>query len=54
MTAPGVVVADTRLFDHAPEIDSLRAIAMIAVLAMHAKLLPFGWVGVWMFFAISG
>jgi peptidoglycan/LPS O-acetylase OafA/YrhL len=54
MSGPGPAVADARLFDHAPEIDSLRAIAMIAVLAMHAKLVPFGWVGVWMFFVISG
>jgi peptidoglycan/LPS O-acetylase OafA/YrhL len=36
------------------EIDSLRCFAMTAVVAQHCGLLPFGWLGVWQFFAISG
>jgi peptidoglycan/LPS O-acetylase OafA/YrhL len=35
-------------------IDSLRAVAMLAVIAEHAHLLPFGWAGVWLFYVISG
>lgn len=27
---------------------------MLSVIALHARLLPFGWIGVWLFFAISG
>ena len=35
-------------------IDSLRAIAMTAVVAKHCEILPFGWMGVWLFYVISG
>ncbi|MBC8050842.1 MAG: acyltransferase [Chitinophagales bacterium] len=35
-------------------IDGLRAIAMTMVVAQHCSLLPFGWTGVWLFYAISG
>jgi peptidoglycan/LPS O-acetylase OafA/YrhL len=52
---PAITAAERRAaLSHCPEIDSLRAIAMIGVVAMHAKLLPFGWAGVWLFFVISG
>lgn len=43
-----------KVLAHSPEVDSLRAIAMIAVVAMHAKIFPVGWVGVWLFYVISG
>jgi peptidoglycan/LPS O-acetylase OafA/YrhL len=36
------------------EIDGLRAIAMTMVIAQHCGLLPFGWIGVWLFYGISG
>jgi peptidoglycan/LPS O-acetylase OafA/YrhL len=36
------------------EIDSLRALAMLAVIALHAHIFPVGWIGVWLFFVISG
>jgi peptidoglycan/LPS O-acetylase OafA/YrhL len=35
-------------------IDGLRAIAVIAVILFHNRILDLGWVGVWIFFGISG
>ncbi|MFQ8432061.1 acyltransferase family protein [Amaricoccus sp. W119] len=35
-------------------VDALRCFAMTAVVAQHSGLLPFGWMGVWLFFVISG
>jgi len=35
-------------------VDTLRCFAMTAVVAQHTGLLPFGWMGVWLFFVISG
>ena len=35
-------------------IDGLRACAMTMVIAQHCALLPCGWIGVWLFYVISG
>jgi peptidoglycan/LPS O-acetylase OafA/YrhL len=37
-----------------PAIDGLRAVAMTMVVAQHCGLLPCGWIGVWLFYVISG
>ena len=36
------------------EVDALRCFAMLSVMALHAHLLPLGWIGVWLFYVISG
>ncbi len=35
-------------------VDILRFVAMTFVVAQHCNLAPFGWVGVWLFYVISG
>ena len=35
-------------------IDGLRAVAMTLVIAQHSRLAPSGWMGVWLFYVISG
>ncbi|WP_068089967.1 acyltransferase family protein [Novosphingobium rosa] len=35
-------------------IDALRALAMMAVIAQHTDIFPIGWLGVWIFYVISG
>jgi peptidoglycan/LPS O-acetylase OafA/YrhL len=36
------------------EVDTLRGLAMTGVVAQHCGFLPFGWIGVWLFYVISG
>lgn len=54
MTKPLAPAELKRVLSHCAEVDSLRALAMIGVVAMHAKIFPVGWAGVWLFFVISG
>ena len=37
-----------------PQVDGLRAVAAIGVMAFHQGIFPVGWAGVWVFFVISG
>jgi peptidoglycan/LPS O-acetylase OafA/YrhL len=40
--------------DHINNLDALRALSVILVMAFHARFLAVGWIGVWVFFALSG
>ena len=50
----GTREAAPRRAAYVPEVDALRGIAMTAVVLFHCKLLPFGWMGVWLFYVVSG
>ena len=52
----GRTTAELQRLKYRPEVDGLRAIAVLAVIAFHAKLGPFpgGFLGVDIFFVISG
>ncbi|HEX3500190.1 MAG TPA: hypothetical protein VHT04_12790, partial [Stellaceae bacterium] len=39
---------------YVPGVDGLRCLAILAVLLFHAGLMRTGWVGVWLFFVVSG
>lgn len=39
---------------HDRGVDMLRALAMLSVVGLHSHLLPCGWIGVWLFYVISG
>jgi peptidoglycan/LPS O-acetylase OafA/YrhL len=39
---------------YVPEVDALRGLAMTSVIIFHCKLMPFGWMGVWAFYVVSG
>ena len=51
---PAAKPASTAGIGRIGQIDALRAFAMTAVIAQHCGILPFGWLGVWLFFVISG
>jgi peptidoglycan/LPS O-acetylase OafA/YrhL len=55
-TLPAVAVASARSHTHRPDIDGLRALAVLAVVIFHVfpASLPGGFVGVDIFFVISG
>jgi peptidoglycan/LPS O-acetylase OafA/YrhL len=40
--------------EHIKGIDGLRALSVIAVVLFHQEFVAWGWIGVWLFFAISG
>ena len=50
-------VQDTEVrprFGHRPGLDGLRSVSVMVVVAFHTGMLPGGWVGVDLFFALSG
>ena len=52
--APAVSRAPRAPTGYVPEVDALRGIAMTLVIFIHCKLAPFGWMGVWLFYVVSG
>src|SRR3954471_6239585 len=55
MTGNGVVAGGARpSLSHRPALDGVRALAVLAVVAFHTGVLRAGWVGVDLFFVLSG
>ncbi|MDX2237365.1 MAG: acyltransferase [Hyphomonadaceae bacterium] len=52
--APGAADPAPARTAYVGEIDALRCFAMTAVVLQHCQLLPLGWMGVWLFYVISG
>jgi len=52
--APAVAACGARRLGHAPVLDGLRGIAIALVMLTHTSVLPNGYVGVDLFFALSG
>ncbi|SFK51313.1 Peptidoglycan/LPS O-acetylase OafA/YrhL, contains acyltransferase and SGNH-hydrolase domains [Amycolatopsis sacchari] len=48
------VARPTRRAGHSLALDGLRGLAVLAVVAFHTGVLPFGWLGVPVFFVLSG
>jgi peptidoglycan/LPS O-acetylase OafA/YrhL len=54
LPAPAVSDAPHPPDGYVPEVDALRGLAMTTVIIFHCKLMPFGWMGVWLFYVVSG
>src|SRR6476620_4616740 len=55
MTGGAVEARGTRpSLSHRPALDGVRALAVLAVVAFHTEVLHAGWVGVDLFFVLSG
>lgn len=55
MTAPQSTPPHARgVLDHVPALDGLRGVALLLVMLYHANLLASGWLGVQLFFVLSG
>jgi peptidoglycan/LPS O-acetylase OafA/YrhL len=50
----GYITTGAYSHDRSGEVDALRCFAMLGVIALHSHILPMGWIGVWLFYVISG